>query len=279
VSEHGRLEALIDQTCSLLLHYHGLGNEVVADPQGWFVTNPRRPRLGDCNHLRAPRAGTPHEIEGLLERMEQRFAHLPHREVVCDPHTPPAFEATLVLRGFVATTEVKFVLSGRMRPAPAPPPGLDIRPVERDDDWAAVAELTRCARREAAGREQSPVGPQPAGQQVSDGLVEARLARRPAVRTWLAWVDGRAVGVGDALAGEHGLGLVTGLYTAPDHRRRGVASAVLRHAVAAVRAEGAGGVVLGAAPGGAARFVHGLGFEPLYVEHVYRREVGAPVGG
>lgn len=274
MSEHGRLEALVDQTCSLLLHYHGLGNAVEADPQGWFVVNPERPCLWDCNHLRAPRAATAHEIGGLLERMEERFAHLAHRQVVCDPHTPPALEATLALRGFVASSEVKLVLSGPLSPPASPPPVLEIRPATTEADWSTIRRLTRdwhLGRGAEGGPSLEPA--------VSDGLVDARRARLPEVRTWLASVGGEDVACVDAFAGEHGVGLVENLYTVPGQRGRGVAGALVAHAVGEVRTLGAADVLIGAAPrSGAIRLYHGLGFEPLYVERVYRR-LGTGAGG
>lgn len=274
MSEHGRLEALVDQTCSLLLHFHGLGNVVEADPQGWFVINPERPCLWDCNHVRAPRAATAHEIDGLLERMEERFVHVAHRQVVCDPHTPPALEATLVLRGFVASSEVKLVLSGPLPPPASPPPALEIRPATTEADWSTIRQLTRDRHLERAANGGPSLEPA-----VTDGLVDARRARRPEVRTWLASIGGVDVGYVDALAGEHGLALVEDLYTVPGERRRGVAGVLVAHAVAEVRAMGAADVLIGAAPrGGAIRLYHGLGFEPLYVERIYRR-LGAGAGG
>jgi GNAT superfamily N-acetyltransferase len=70
------------------------------------------------------------------------------------------------------------------------------------------------------------------------------------------------------------VGVVEWLFTRPDQRRRGVAKALVAHAVADARARGAGAVLIG--PDGGAydlprRFYATLGFRPLCVTRIYTR--------
>lgn len=267
MSDAGRQAALVDRAVSLLLLYHTLGNEALADPLGWFVVNPARPSIHMANHLRAPRAAAPGEIEGLLARAETHFDGQEHRLVVCDPHTPAPLEAHLALDGFHESAEVKLVLTGPVDDR-ARPPGLRIRPADEDGDWTVLARMARSDHLEQAARR----GERPYPEAVSAALIADHRAKTPRLRYWVASLDGVDVAQVASLAGEHGLGLVEDLYAIPAARGRGIGAALIAHAVDRVRAEGGEEVLIGARPDD--RPVHlyrALGFEPLYLERRYLR--------
>jgi GNAT superfamily N-acetyltransferase len=272
----GRREALVDHAVSLRLLYHALGNEALADPLGWFVVNPDRARVHMANHLRAPRAATPGEIDGLLERADEHFAACAHRLVVCDPHTPPAVDARLVADGYQTATEVELVLTGPVvvgRPGPA---GLAIRAAEGDADWEVLARMARADHVEQCARRGEPTYTQ----EVTDGLVADHRAKAPRLRYWMASLDGVDVAHVASMAGEHGLGLIEDLYTVPDARRRGIAGELVAHAVDRLRAAGCGEVLIGARPGDdPVRLYRSLGFDPLYLERSYLLVPDLPVSG
>jgi ribosomal protein S18 acetylase RimI-like enzyme len=274
----GRRDALVDRAVSVRLLHHGLGNETVADPLGWFVVNPGRPDIHAANHLRAPRATTPAEVDGLLARADERLAACAHRLVVCDPHTPPVVDARLALDGYDEHVEVELVLTGPVALRPSPT-DLRIRPVAVDDDggWAVLARMTRSDHLEQCARRGDP----PYAEEVSAGLVADRRAKSPRLRTWLASIDGVDVAHVSSLAGEHDLGMVEDLYTIPEARNRGIGAALVAHAVDRIRADGGDAVLIGARPDD--RPVHlyrSLGFEPLYLERSYLRVAGpAPPAG
>jgi hypothetical protein len=48
----------------------------------------------------------------VLARADDVFARLPYRRFVCDPLTPPAFEAHLVQDGYRSTSELVLLLEG-----------------------------------------------------------------------------------------------------------------------------------------------------------------------
>jgi GNAT superfamily N-acetyltransferase len=272
----GRRDALVDRAVSVRLLYHALGNGTVADPLGWFVANPDRAPIHAANHLRAPRAATPTEVDGLLRRADERFAGCDHRLVVCDPHTPPVVDARLVLDGYEEHVEVELVLTGAAPPRPHPP-GLRIRPVDDADDWAVLARMARSDHLEQCARRGEPPYPEA----VSAALVADRRAKAPRLRTWLASADGFDVAHVASLAGEHGLGLVEDLYTIPEARGRGIGAALVAHAVDRIRDGGGDAVLIGARPGDRpVDLYRALGFEPLYLERSYlRAPVRLPAGG
>jgi ribosomal protein S18 acetylase RimI-like enzyme len=267
VPDGGRRDALIDHAVSLRLLYHALGNDLVADPLGWFVVNPARPSIHMGNHLRAPRAAGPSEIDGLLARAEEHFVACAHRLVVCDPHTPPAVDAHLVVDGYSERAEIELVLTGPLADRPRPH-GLRIRPADDDGDWTVLARMARSDHLEQAARR----GERPYPEELSSALVAHHRAKTPRLRYWVASVESVDVARVAALAGEHGLGLVEDLYAIPGARGRGIGAALVAHAVDRVRADGGDEVLVGARPDD--RPVHlyrALGFEPLYLERCYLR--------
>jgi len=60
----------------------------------------------------------------------------------------------------------------------------------------------------------------------------------PAIRFWTAWDGDRVVGVGALKRLSHSHGEIKSMHTADSHRRRGVASAMLRHIIAVARRMG-----------------------------------------
>ncbi len=131
---------LLSQVCETLEGYLALGNETTELPLARFVCNPRAPRIYDANHASRLRAETPGEIQAVFARAEQVFSGLGHRRFLCDPFTPPPFEAQLVQQGYRVDAELQLLLGGELR---ASPPEIDLRLAEAHADWDAIARLTR----------------------------------------------------------------------------------------------------------------------------------------
>jgi GNAT superfamily N-acetyltransferase len=69
---------------------------------------------------------------------------------------------------------------------------------------------------------------------------------------------------------------VEDLFTHPDYRHRGLATALIAHCVADARARGAGPVVIGADPHDTPRQMYAaLGFRPLFLSRGYLRRFPA----
>lgn len=251
-----------------LLGYFELGNEVVPGEGARFVRNPACAEIYDANHGTAVRAATPEAIEAVLRRSDEVFAGQHHRTFKVDPGTPTAFEARLLLDGYAGEAELQLVLEGPLR---ADPPAVEIRPVDDPADWASLARLTRRDHEEEAARE----GRAPHQASVTTAMVATKRAKAPALQFLLATVDGEDCAFFSSWPGIHGVGKVEDLFTAPEHRRKGIGTALVAHAVADARARGAGAVLIGADPTDTPRAMYAaMGFAPACVLRSYTQRRG-----
>lgn len=264
---------LATRVAAMLDDYLALGNRVENGVQGRFVCWPDTPAIYDANHGQAVTASRPDEIDAVLlhhERIQARNG-CRHRYFVCDHRTPAAFEARLLLEGYAVDRELELVLEGPLRARPND--GIDLRIVETEDDWAAIAALTRADHLDEAER----LGTRAYDPEVTDGLVAARRRRAPEERTFLARVDGTDCACFSSWPGTHGVGKVEDLFTLPAFRHRGIATALIVRAVADARQRGAGPVNIGANPTETPMHMYAaLGFRPIAVRRGYLwRETGA----
>ena len=254
------VEDIVGRAAETLAGYYELGNQVVATPLARFVTNPVFPLIYDANHCGVVRGGSdPDEVDVLLQEVETVFGGYAHRAFKLDPLVPPAVEARLALEGYDAGAELQMLLEGDLR---APPPSVDVRPVESDADWESFTLLQRTDHEEVnrkEGRERFPA-------HVSEQMMGTKRAKCPDVAYFLARLDGVDCGFFSSWPGVDGLGKVEDLFTHPDHRRRGVASALIVRAVTDARERGARGILIGADPDDTPMHMYAaLGFRPLFL--------------
>jgi GNAT superfamily N-acetyltransferase len=257
------LEAVV----ATLLGYFELGNEVVDEGDVRWVRNPACGEIYDANHGTAVRAGTPDAVDAVLRRADEVHAGLDHRTFKVDPFTPAAFEARLLLDGYAGETEVQLLLTGDLR---AEPPPVAIRSVDGPADWASVARLTRRDHEEEAEKAGRP----PYAPSVTTAMVATKRAKAPALRFFLASVDGQDCAFFSSWPGPEGnpVGKVEDLFTAPEHRRKGIATALIAHAVADARARGAGPVLIGADPTDTPKAIYAaMGFAPVCALRSYTK--------
>jgi len=247
--------------------YHALGNEVVDEPDVRIVRNLDAPSIYDANFACRVRASTEHALDGVLARVDAAFGHCMHREVHLDPDTPALVEARLVLDGYEPEKTIELVLpAGAEVVLDAPPCPVDLRLVESDADWRELERLTRLDHVGEAERERR----EPWAESVTAAMVATKRAKAPALRFWLARVDGVDCAFFSSWAGIDGLGLVEDLFTDAAFRHRGIASALVAHCVADARAHGAGAVVIGARTDDTPqRMYAAMGFRPAYVLRKY----------
>lgn len=166
--------------------------------------------------------------EGDAEHWEQEFreyfADAGHLALGVDGTDGEAGEAAELTRLGV-TVETLSVLTADEMAVPGPtPPGVDIRPLDGDDDWEQAAQLLRsvddgdyadASHREFAETRQS----------------ELRRLCESGYGAWFgAFVDGRLAGGLGLFTDGSGLARYQNVQTHPDFRRRGLASALVRHA-------------------------------------------------
>ena len=91
----------------------------------------------------------------------------------------------------------------------------------------------------------------------------------------MAYMDGVAVGYCTSWDGVDVVGQVEDLFTHPDFRHRGIATALLHHCVADCRAQGAGPVIIVADPKDTPKNMYAaMGWKPVAVKRGYWKEVG-----
>lgn len=241
-------------------------NETFEADGARFVRNRDHPNIFDANHVSHATCESERDIERLFARVEREYAHCPHRRFDVDPWTPPAFVARLTLDGYVADEDLLLVLEGELQARPAP---CDIRRVETEEQWAgsaALHELDWLERWKRLGRTPEP--------SVPGAFAALRRKSPPDVAYWMAYHDGMPVAYAWSWQGVDGVGVVEDLFTHPDYRHRGIATALIAHGVADARARGAGPVIISADPGDTPKHMYrALGFRPIVVVRHYVRRL------
>ena len=247
-------------------HSLELANETFDADGARIVRNRGHANIYDANHVSHVTCESESDIERLLARVEQEYTHCRHRRFDVDPWTPSEFVSRLVLEGYSADEDLLLVLEGDLHARPA---WCDIRRVESEEQWAASSELhemdfvERCRR---LGRTPDP--------SVPEAFAALRRATSADVAYWMAYHDDTPVAYLWSWPGVHGTGVVEDLFTHPDYRHRGVATALIAHGVADARARGAGPVAISADPGDTPKLMYrALGFRPIVVVRHYIRRL------
>lgn len=231
-----------------------------------FVRQPALPIIHDLNHVANVRVADPAAIDALMARIETEFAGCRHRQFVLDADTPAELEARLVLDGYDVEASLVMALEGGLRGVARPHP---IRAIATADDWDAYARLKRLDWAERAAR--LGLGPLP---EVAEGLVATYRAKVPPLRYWLALADGVPRAFFSSWEGHAGVGQVEDLFVEAPWRHRGLATALVHHAVADARRAGAGPVVIVADSTDTPKTMYAaMGFRPVAVVRKYTRHL------
>ena len=223
-----------------------------------FVRNRAYPAIYDANHVTHVSASTPEQIDRLLARVEREFAGIGHRQFGVDFRTPPAFVARLALEGYERRDALVMALEEDPR---GTRPEHEIRRVVTDADWRDYAALKELDWREHEERIKKPPEPE-----VGRALYAVARLKQPPVQHWFACQNGRPLAYLNSWGGIAGVGQVEDLFTHPDFRRCGLATALLHHCVAECRRQGAGPVVIVSDPTDTPKQMYAaMGFKPVAV--------------
>jgi GNAT superfamily N-acetyltransferase len=100
--------------------------------------------------------------------------------------------------------------------------------------------------------------------------VAAKRVKAPDLRFWLARVDDTDAAFFSSWPGPEGVGIVEDLFTRPEFRRRGIATALIAHSVADARERGAGPVAISARVNDSPKYMYAaLGFRPSCISRSY----------
>lgn len=244
--------------------YLALANDVARTDHATFIANDKWPGVNDANHCALVRFADADDgaLEEVLGAIQRRAHDL---TVKVDPLTPPAFEARLVLDGRQSHSELHMLLPASSEITARDSPA-DIRSAETEDDWAVLARLKRLDHIDDADRAGKPAR----SEADSWALINAKRAKSPDVRYFLASVDAVDCAFFSAWPGTDGIGVVDDLYTLPTHRRRGIATSLFAHAVGDARARGAAEMITSADPADTPKHLFAaLGFLPLFLVRSY----------
>ena len=246
-----------------------LGNEQFRAAGATFVRNCAHPLIYDANYITGVETSTTEEIGRLLARADAEYSHTGHRRFCLDFRAPAPVAARLALEGYARDDALVMLLEGELR---AGTPACDIRPVTTDDDWAAYGGLRMLDWQEHAARHGMAPAPE-----VGASLLAVARAKQPPVQNWIAYVDGRAAAYFNSWAGIDGVGQVEDLFTHPDYRHRGLATALVHRCVADCRAKGAGPVVIVSDPAGTPKLMYAaMGFRPVALVSNYMKRLQTP---
>lgn len=263
-----RKAADLSHAVSMAATWHrSLGNETMRGPLCVFVRAPERPDVWSANHASAVTASTPREIDGVLAEMDAHFPHCRHRLIFTDHFTPAPFIARLAFEDYEELTPtLQMVLTGSLEPITGPA-AMNISPVASEGDWADLLALVRLDHQEGARTHHAHMA-----DEVTAGIVEGYRRQAGPCQFFIARMEDRACAYGAAIICPNGLGMVEDLFTLPAHRGRGIASALIAHCVAHVRARGADAVFLGAHITERPKKLYAkLGFAPLFLTRQFIR--------
>ncbi len=246
--------------------FYALGNERFEADGATFIRNRSIPALRDANHVTHITATTSSEIEQLLARVDREFAGFPHRRFDLDFTTPPAFEARLALDGYQRSDELVMVLESELKGHAKP---VDIRPIRDEAGWEQYERLHEIDWRER--REGTDV---PNYEEVGRPMARSMRLRVPPARYWLAYVDGEARAHCSSWEGPAGMGQVEDLFTHPDFRHRGLATALVRHCVSDCRPRGTNPIALLADAADTPKQMYArMGFRPIATKREYWKDI------
>lgn len=243
--------------------YHVAGNRSHAVAGGVLVVDRDRPQVSDANVLLHPVARTASTAVDVISTVIRELAHAdaPVIQLGATPAAP--LEARLAVDGWSVESIVDMLLDG---PPTGTPRRVHIRPVVSDADWASLRQLWRIDHLEEAerGRWHAPL------RTYTDAVVSAKRAKQPSLRLWLAAVDSQDAAFVTSWAEAQVGGQVEDLFTAPSHRGRGLARALLHHAITDIRARTDGQVMISARVGETpAQLYARLGFRPVLVRRIW----------
>jgi GNAT superfamily N-acetyltransferase len=261
-------EALARRIAAAYRWHRRLGAAVFETPHRAIVADPSKPQVWDCNHADAVTARDAPECDAVFAAMERRLGNSQWRVVHTDGFTPYAFLARLAFADFrERPVTIQMALRGEVARAGAP---LDLHPVESEADWAALESLVVANHRE---------GKTTAGlkieEEISAAMVANYRAKAPDCGFHLAFADGQPVAYGAVAVAPDGVGMIEDLFTLPERRRRGVASAMIVAFVQDARRRGCDTVFIGAlADEAAKRLYRRLGFASVALARSWVKDAG-----
>ncbi len=250
---------LVRRACETAFGFAALGCERFEAHAAAFIRSEIAPTRHNANHVGLVRTSDADVIEALLAYARSSYEGPNRPRFNLDALTPPQVAARLILEGFNSEEFLYIILEGNLQARSKP--DINIREVTTDADWQAYIDLDLIWWQDLAWTRDANL--------VEQNYAFERL-KMPAAHYRCAYVDGGARAFLSAWPGENGIGMIEYLFTHPDYRHRGLATALIAHCVADARERGAGPIVIGTEVGDTPKQMYAaLGFRPLMVNRVY----------
>lgn len=258
-------------------NFHGqLGVTPHALPHAVGTLDVSHPDVWSANKVSSLRASTASQFETMLVAIDALYAGLSYRHVVLDPFTPELCVARLAMLDYEQTTAfVQMVLQGDLQLNQAVPDNLEFEPVCTEQAWQTLLSLVLADHAEG-GRTQAGLA-----EATSRGIVADYQRKVSHCTFYIATRAGVPCGYGSATCPSlqevgpnmgMAMGMVEDLFTLPQFRRQGIASAVIQHCVDQCRSQGAGPVLIGSHSNEQPKHLYQqLGFEPVCLTRNWMR--------
>ncbi|MFC7328819.1 GNAT family N-acetyltransferase [Marinactinospora rubrisoli] len=245
--------------------FWALGGETRTVTGARWIRNREAPLVGRWNAITRLVGDDPDEIRQVLAEALD-WIGAPAARLYAGPAMSQATEAALAFAGWRLREQVVEMVAAGPLAVPRRPEPATVRRVDGDPDWDALHTLLRLDHEEEDRAEGRP----PRDEEYTRQCVLAHRIRSAHVNYWLAWVDGDPCGFFSSWPRPEAMAVVEDLYVRPDRRGRGVASQLLRHAVADARSAGAGPVLIRAeVDDWPKHFYRRHGFRPVAVTRCY----------
>lgn len=243
-----------------------LGCESFEGDGATWVRDRRFPSIYDANHVSRPSVSSTADVDRLLDRVEVEYAHCTHRRFHVDFRTSPLLTSRLALEGYARDDTLMMLLEAELVGAA---PEHDVRPVESEKEWQDYAGLKAGDWDEH--RQKLPE-PKP-GPEIGEAFVQIYRRKAPDLQYYLAYVDGKPAAFFSSWPGIAGIGQVEDLFTLPEFRHRGLATALMHRCVRDCRERGARYVAIACDPTDTPKQMYrAMGFVPMGIaEHYLKR--------
>jgi len=214
----------IRQACETYAFHGQLGLERHPLQHCEAVRDLDNPDVWSSNKLFAVTAASSSQAGSLLLEADEVFSGLSYRHVVVDPFTPAAFSAYLALNEYHQhATTIQMVLNGKITRKSADA-DLEFYAVRSHADWNTLRELVLKDHAEGGRTQGSALS-----EAVTDGIIAGYRAKQGACQFFITTLNGAPCAYGSGINCPNGMGMIEDLFTLPQYRKRGIASAVIEH--------------------------------------------------
>ena len=251
--QHDLAAKVLDADAGLM----ALGCEQFDGDGATWVRDRQFPSIYDANHVTRASVTSAIDVDRLLDRVEVEYAHCKHRRFHVDFRTSPLLTARLALDGYARDDTLMMLLEGDLAGASGE---HDVRPVRTEQDWQAYATLKAADWDEH--RQKLPE-PKP-GPEIGEAFVHIYRRKAPALQYFLAYAGGKPAAFFSSWPGTDGIGQVEDLFTLPEFRHRGLATALMHRCVRDCRERGARYVAIACDPADTPKQMYrAMGFVPI----------------